>query len=229
MKKIFSILTAGALFVSTMSPVFAADGFTPSVEQKEAPVIVETTDKSGISVGAIIVGVEEIEEDWKEVSSVPVEAITVTAISKIDEAPAAVKEEVTAAYNSISEAPSLVEAVPQLVEAVKEQVKVMQEAAAAAALPASTVKDVKAEDLVVRDLVHIQISEEYMSELRDSNALKLSFDLKLDEDAFLIVMVFVDGEWVILPPENVKILPTGEAVVALEQLGTIAFIVEKGE
>lgn len=228
MKKIFTILTASALIAASIVPTLvAADGFTPSVEQKEAPVIVETTDKSGISVGAIIVEVEDTNEDWNEVSSVPVEAITVTAISRIDDAPAEVKEEVTAAYNSIAEAPSLVEAVPQLVEAVKEQVKVMQEAAAA--LPASTVKDVKAENLVVRDLIHIQMSEEYLSELKDSNALKLSFDLKLEEDAFLIVMVFVDGEWVILPPENVKILPTGEAVVALEQLGTIAFIVEKGE
>lgn len=228
MKKIFTILTASALIAASIVPTLvAADGFTPSVEQKEAPVIVETTDKNGVTVGAIIIEVGETVEDRKEVSSIPVEAITVTAISRIDDAPAEVKEEVTAAYNSIAEAPSLVAAVPQLVEAVKEQVKVMQEAAAA--LPASTVKDVKAENLVVRDLIHIQMSEEYLSELKDSNALKLSFDLKLEEDAFLIVMVFVDGEWVILPPENVKILPTGEAVVALEQLGTIAFIVEKGE
>lgn len=223
MKKTIALLTAGVLAAAMITPALA-DSFTPSVEQKDAPVIVAPKNDTEIKVAVAIVEDEKIDDVIKEI---PVEAVQVTAVSNLEKAPKAVQEEMTKAYESISTAGSLEKAVPQLEEAVKEQIKVMQEAAVAAAKPASTVKEVKAENLVIRDLIHIDLKPEYLKQIDKEQSVRFCVDLKLEENAFLMVMVFVDGEWVIVSPENVRILPTGEAVVALNQLGPVAFIVEK--
>lgn len=223
MKKTIALLTAGVLAAAMITPALA-DSFTSSVEQKDAPVIVAPKNDTEIKVAVAIVEDEKIDDVIKEI---PVEAVQVTAVSNLEKAPKAVQEEMTKAYESISTAGSLEKAVPQLEEAVKEQIKVMQEAAVAAAKPASTVKEVKAENLVIRDLIHIDLKPEYLKQIDKEQSVRFCVDLKLEENAFLMVMVFVDGEWVIVSPENVRILPTGEAVVALNQLGPVAFIVEK--
>lgn len=223
MKKTIAFLTAGVLAAAMVTPVLASS-FTPSVEQKEAPVIVVPKDDSGIKVAVAIVEDGKIDN---VVDPIPVEAVQVTAVSNLEKAPKAVQEEMTKAYESISTAGSLQKAVPQLVEAVKEQVKVSQETAVAAGKAADSVKEVKVENLVVRDMVHIELKPEYLKQLDEKQNVRLCFDLKLEKDAFLMVMVFVDGEWVVVAPQNVRILPTGEAVVALNQLGPVAFIVEK--
>lgn len=223
MKKTIALLTAGVLAAAMITPALA-DSFISSVEQKDAPVIVAPKNDTEIKVAVAIVEDEKIDDVIKEI---PVEAVQVTAVSNLEKAPKAVQEEMTKAYESISTAGSLEKAVPQLEEAVKEQIKVMQEAAVAAAKPASTVKEVKAENLVIRDLIHIDLKPEYLKQIDKEQSVRFCVDLKLEENAFLMVMVFVDGEWVIVSPENVRILPTGEAVVALNQLGPVAFIVEK--
>ena len=46
---------------------------------------------------------------------------------------------------------------------------------------------------------------------------------------FLMVMVFVDGEWVVLDSEKVEILEDGKVRIIFENYGTVAFVVDKNE
>ena len=54
--------------------------------------------------------------------------------------------------------------------------------------------------------------------------------MDLEPDDFLMVMCYVDGEWVILEPDQVEIGEDGSVSVTFyEHVGTIAFVTEKSE
>ena len=62
------------------------------------------------------------------------------------------------------------------------------------------------------------------------NTLTLGFKMDMKQDDFLMVMCFVDGQWVILDADQVEILEDGTVNVTFtERVGTIAFVVEKTE
>lgn len=175
MKKVTVFVCAVMALVMLAVPVCAA-GFTPSVEQKGAPVAKERD-------------------------------VKVTALADLDTASEEVKQAVTQAYNSIVQAGSLGKAVPELENTL-----------------AQRKTPVKAENLVVRDLFHVSTQ----TAMNEGDRRVITFQAEgLKKGDFLMVMVFVDGQWVILDEELVEITKDGEARITFPVLGPVAFVTEK--
>lgn len=135
----------------------------------------------------------------------------VTALVDLSKASKEVQEAVEEAYKVIAEAESLEEAVPTLADVLKEMDT-----------------DLTAEDLVVRDLFYLELEKELEETLEKEKEVAISFEVEgMEEDDFLMVMVFVDGEWVIVDAENVEIGEDETVTVTFEAVGPIAFVTEK--
>ncbi|MCI6956495.1 MAG: hypothetical protein SPI15_09645 [Candidatus Faecousia sp.] len=204
--KMISKLLAILLVIGLLAAPVCAEGFTPSVEQKGAPELVAAPDAPEGAAVAIK------DADGNVVAGIPAEEIVMTSVADSEDAPEAVKEEMKAAYDSVANAASLAEVVPELDKALEDRKA-----------------GVKAEDLVVRDLVNVSVSEEAAKKLAETgNNVTLSFKLGMKQDDFLMVMCFVDGQWVILDADQVEILEDGTVNVTFrEKIGTIAFVVEQ--
>lgn len=127
--------------------------------------------------------------------------VAVTALADLDTAPAEVRKAVEKAYAAITEK-GLAE-----IPAVK-----------AAAV------GVKVEDLVVRDLFYVAADQP----LADGEEKVITFQVQGIKAAdFLMVMVFVDGEWIVLDAEKVEITGDGEVKIAFPVLGPVAFVTAK--
>lgn len=175
MKKAIQFICVLLIIASLALPASAA-GFTPSVEQKGAPVPVEKD-------------------------------VQVTALVELDKAPAEVKKAVEEAQKSIVDAKSVAEAAPAVVEALK-----------------TVAPNVKASDLVVRDLFYVSLDKE----LDEGEEKTITFKAEgIKKDSVLIVMVFVDGEWVVIDAENVKIIKDGRVKVTFDTVGPVAFVTAK--
>lgn len=137
--------------------------------------------------------------------------VRVTALVDLSKAPKEVQETVEEAYKVIAEAESLEEAVPTLADVLKEMDT-----------------DLTAEDLVVRDLFYLELEKELEETLEKEKEVAVTFEVEgMEADDFLMVMVFVDGEWVIVDAENVESSEDEEVTVTFEAVGPIAFVTEK--
>lgn len=137
--------------------------------------------------------------------------VQVTALVDLSKASKEVQETVEEAYKVIAEAESLEEAVPTLADVLKEMDT-----------------DLTAEDLVVRDLFYLELEKELEETLEKEKEVAVTFEVEgMEADDFLMVMVFVDGEWVIVDAENVEMGEEEEVTVTFEAVGPIAFITEK--
>lgn len=137
--------------------------------------------------------------------------VRVTALVDLSKASKEVQETVEEAYKVIAEAESLEEAVPTLADVLKEMDT-----------------DLTAEDLVVRDLFYLELEKELEETLEKEKEVAVTFEVEgMEADDFLMVMVFVDGEWVIVDAENVEMGEEEEVTVTFEAVGPIAFITEK--
>ena len=137
--------------------------------------------------------------------------VRVTALVDLSKASKEVQETVEEAYKVIAEAESLEEAVPTLADVLKEMDT-----------------DLTAEDLVVRDLFYLELEKELEETLEKEKEVAISFEVEgMEKDDFLMVMVFADGEWVIVDAENVEFSDDEEVTVTFEAVGPIAFVTEK--
>lgn len=137
--------------------------------------------------------------------------VRVTALVDLSKASKEVQETVEEAYKIIAEAESLEEAVPTLADVLKEMDT-----------------DLTAENLVVRDLFYLELEKELEETLEKEKEVAISFEVEgMEKDDFLMVMVFIDGEWVIVDAENVEMGEEEEVTVTFEAVGPIAFITEK--
>ena len=85
-------------------------------------------------------------------------------------------------------------------------------------------REIKAEDLVVRDLFHVELDKD----LKDGREKVVIFNTEgIEKGDFLMVMVFVDGEWIVLDSDRVKITADGKVQVTFNVVGPVAFIAEK--
>ena len=196
------------LIIAILAIPAGAASFTPSVEQKGAPTLSELTDESGKSVAAIVTDAE-----GREVMSVSSDSVTVTSVADIQEAPEEVQAAMEEAYKSISESKSLEVAAPALVDALEESESVLN-----------------VSDLVVRDLIHVAVDEDVAKAMEEGASITLKFDMGMEPDELLIVMVYVDGEWVVIDADKVEIHENGEVTVTFDgKLGPVACVVEKTE
>ena len=131
--------------------------------------------------------------------------VRVTALVDLSKAPKEVQETVEEAYKVIPEAESLEEAVPTLADVLKEMDT-----------------DLTAEDLVVRDLFYLELEKELEETLEKEKEVAISFEVEgMEKEDFLMVMVFVDGEWVIVDAENVEMSEDEAVTVTFEAVGQI--------
>ena len=193
------------LVVAMMAIPVMADNFTPSAEQKGTPAINEMKDSKGNKVAAVIV-----DKDGKEIEGVSSKDVKVQSYADaVKTAPKEVKEEMEKAYTQISTAKNLTEVAPKLAEVLPE-----------------IDKNLKVEDLVVRDLVHVALKPEVAELIKDGVAVQMNFDLQLEKGQTLIVMQLVDGEWVVIYGDDIVINADGSANVNLAGAGPVAFIVK---
>ena len=204
--KMISKLLAILLVIGLLAAPVCAEGFTPSVEQKGAPELVASPDAPEGCTAVIKDGEDTVSKN------VPAADIIVTPLADAEKASDGIREDLEAAYNSIAGAAALTEAVPTLEQALEERKA-----------------DVKADDLVVRDLVNVTLTQEYAEDLAMAgHNITLNFKLGMNPGDFLMVMCFVDSQWVILDADQVEILEDGTVNVTFrEQIGTIAFVVER--
>ena len=207
MKKIIKAMALMLVFAMLAVPV-CAENFTPSVEQKGAPVLQPAPNAPSGCMAVICDGEDTVTKN------VPSPDIIVTPLADAETAPEDVREEMKAAYNSIAGAASLADAVPDLQKALEDRQSKLT-----------------ADDLVVRDLVNVRLTEEYAQELaKPGHTITHTVQMEREPDDFLMVMCYVDGEWVILEPDQVEIGEDGSVSVTFyEYVGTIAFVTEKSE
>ena len=175
MRQAIQIICA-LLIIATMVLPASAAAFTPSVEQKGAPVTVE-------------------------------KGVTVTALVDLDKAPTEVKKAVEDAHKSIVDAKSVAEAAPAIVDVLK-----------------TVAPTAKASDLVVRDLFYVALDKELAAGEEKTVTFKAE---GIEKDSVLIVMVFVDGEWVVIDSKNVEITKAGQVKVTFNVVGPVAFVTTK--
>lgn len=80
--------------------------------------------------------------------------------------------------------------------------------------------DVAVEDLVVRDVFAVEFDEEAVGE---EGHVVVTFDYAIKAGAVLIVLQYVDGEWVAIDPELVEVVD-GKVIVKLANPGILAFV-----
>lgn len=80
--------------------------------------------------------------------------------------------------------------------------------------------DVAVEDLVVRDVFAVEFDEEAVVE---EGYAVVTFDYAIEAGDVLVVLQYVDGEWVAIDPELVEVVD-GKVIVKLANSGTLAFV-----
>lgn len=105
------------------------------------------------------------------------------------------------------------------VAGVEEALKTINEDIAGT--PTAEDPEIKAEDLVVSEVFHV---------IADRAGITVTFEAEgIKADQFLMVMIFVDGEWIVLDADAYEILEDGKIQIFFEHLGTVAFVVKKSE
>ena len=132
-----------------------------------------------------------------------------------DKASWEVKQEMQAAAESLGEG-DLTQ-----VQSVQDAVAVLNEKNAAEATGEEAPEEIKAENLVVSEVFHVDANQAGVAITFEAEGIKAG--------QFLMVMVFVDGEWVVLDSEKVEILEDGKVRIIFENYGTVAFVVDKNE
>lgn len=204
MKKLAVFMLAMALAVSTSISAMASD-FTPSVQGKNAPDVVITEDENGNEVVANI-----IDESGDVIEQVYTTEITITPVSKSDEAPEEIKGALDKAYQQINSAASLTELVPEMPEFL-----------------GNISDDLIVENLVVRDLFDVTVDEETKALLEAGNSIQLSFKLGVAADEFVVCLHnYSEDLWEVIDNDKVKNNGDGTVTVEFTSLSPIAFAVQ---
>lgn len=205
MKKVLAILTAVALLAALAVPALAERGtFTPSCYTKDAP---STTGNS-------IVSYNDGSGSWEFEESVDDGAVTTINLDQSyysDDAE--IRDTMDWVYSELNGAGDMFEVAWELEDAmIHAGIDLTEETK---------------QNYVIRDMFYVQ----YDGELEPGRALKTTFvDMKLEPGDFLYVMVNVGGDyWTVVPPQYVEITADGDVNVVLQDVGPIAFVVEKGE
>lgn len=216
MKKALSFLMAMVILVSLVVTVLAAEGvFTPSITAKPAPEVTVTSGTAGNSVVNTPV-IEVVDEQNTQVQTFEVLHVEITPVSEKDEkhVDEEVRTALTEAYKVLS-APNVKLSVvmPELENVVAE-----------AAKEDVALKNVKVNELVVKDLFNVSVSEELAKVLSvDAHSLKLTFDAKIAKNQFAVVMVYTDGKWV---PVDFVVNEDGTITCTMEVVGVVAVLVK---
>lgn len=207
MKKLASFLAAVMAATCMMMPVSAAD-FTPSVQGKEAPAIETVQTQTGEDVVALIE-----DTSGNEVQGVMEDQLIITPVAKADEAPEEIAEPLLAAYEQIKAASNLKEIVPNIEDVVK---KVSE--------------NLKVDNLVVRDLFDVSVSDDIKALLDGGNTITIRFQLGISKDDTVLCLHNIEADkWEVIDPSKVVNNGDGTVSVTFDSLSPVAFVVEKQE
>ena len=182
----------------------AAAPVTPSVAQKGVPEL-----KGDLVIWDRVDGkVDLLQDKDKVVKEIPADKLALVAFGSRAEAGKEVKEALENAYKQIVDAKALTELSSDLEAVLKET-------------------GLKADQLVVRDLIDITLDPEYAKILAEEpNYIALSFALGLEEGETLIVLHNVEGDqWETISGDSIAHGENGETVVAFDSLSPVAFVV----
>lgn len=210
MKKTIRVLAA-VLVVAAMSVSVCAENFTPSVEQKGAPSVVTVKDSNQNDVVALIQ-----DESQNEVYGVPAGKLIVTPFAEAEKAGAEIEKMLTDAYKQITEAKTLGDLTTDLNDAVA---KLKEEMG---------IKELKVEDLVVRDLIDVSLDAELKAQyLKDGNTISVTFDLGMKADEPLLVLHNYEADkWEVIANDHVVRHENGNVTVTFDSLSPVAFVVD---
>lgn len=215
MKKALSFVLAMVILVSLVGTVLAAEGaFTPSVTAKPAPEVVAN---KGTGEGAAKAPViEVVDHQDTQVDTFDVVHVEVTPVAEKDEkhVDEEVKTALTEAFEVLSAADvKLVEVMPELATVVAE-----------AAKEDASLKDFDVNNLVVKDLFNVAVSDELAKVLEtEGHSVKLTFDAKIAKNQFVAVMVCVDGKWI---PVDFVVNADGSITCTMDVVGVVAILVK---
>lgn len=203
MKKIIACLLALVLCFAMATTAMAVEvGFTPSVEEKPGPGIVPDGDIIGAVYGP----------DGSILDYAYKGDIIITPIAQVNtstEIPEDARQELIEQNKILNaDGTKLSELCPGLNDM------------AANALGAGK----NADDLVIRDLFDVSITDPELKALVeiDGNKLELTYNLGIGADEFITAMVYVDGKWVVVETVN-----NGDGTVTclFEDVCPVAFVV----
>mgnify|MGYP005800472399 FL=1 len=200
MRKLYAILLAGLIAASMAMPVSAAE-FTPSVTQKETPAVVTTGGAAGVVTNAA----------GEVVGQISASDLVLTPVSQTSTADPAVSARLSNAYNQIRTS-SIQTIVPEVDTVL-----------------AQTAPDVDVQNLVVRDMFDVSATgaaAELMNDASTSVAVTFNVD-NLSPNQFLMVLCLnADGQWEIIPEDQIIRDANGNITVALNGPATLAFVVD---
>lgn len=250
MKKTLNLITALLLITAMVLPAFAIS--VSSVRQNGAPVVdvvVKETNKKDpanqetVKPEDITVVVTPLVEQEKASWATQQEIKAATeSLNEGDLTQVQAVQEAVKALNALNAAlkpgasiikpgtivkPVIPEAKPA-VPAVKPATPaetVPGETIPAETMPAETAPaqytEVKAEDLIVSEVFHVDASHTDVAITFEADGIRAG--------QFLMVMVFVDGQWQVLDFNDVEIVEDGKVRITFRQFGTVAFVVDKNE
>jgi len=198
MKKILTVSLAMLMLVTLTGSVFAT-GFTPSAEQKAAPVISGVQNDQGETVAALI-----FDASGNEVGSVPFSDLIITPVSQKDTAGATVQTTLEDAFDELIHATSLFALVTGL----------GADASAAG---------VAEEDAVVSDLFDISLAGESIGTIPAGGSIRIVLRTVLEP--FAALHRSAAGEWESIDFEYSNSLVT----ITLTHLSAVALVVDAAE
>lgn len=209
MKKVWNLAIMLLLVTAMVLPVFAES--VDSVRQQGAPTVLE---------------VETVEDEKV--------TVVVTPLAEQEKASWTVQQEIKTATKALNEGDlTKVKAVQEAVNALNELNAALQPGEAAVkpgtpapqpGTPAETIPqqaEVKVENLVVSEVFHVDASHTNVAITFEAESIRTG--------QFLMVMVFVDGQWQVLDFDAVEIIEDGKVKITFERYGTVAFIVDQTE
>ena len=182
MRRIISIITAILVCAALACPAFAASEFVPSISYKGNPDVVKVSTPSGTEAVAVI-----RDETGAITNYMPVDCMKFTPVATAAgdaEIPAEAKALLMSVYADLKDG------------SVK--------------LPYSS--DVKAEDMVIRDLFDISFLCEHghVADLAPEGvAIEMTFDLDIAKDAVVSVMTYKNNAW----GEIAKVVNNGDGTI----------------
>lgn len=206
-KKVFASIICFVMAVTMSFTAFAAE-FTPSVTAKPAPAVVSFTDKNGQKYAAAI-----YDANGKLIANVPESDFIITPYSEAGKASnSQIKNNLETSYNQIKAANRFTDLCPDVESAVKKYSS-----------------SVSVDDLVAKDLFDVYVAGEYADYLgKDGNYIETTFSLSYDSSALACVLQFVNGEWVVVPAENI-IRNGSNVTLRLNNAGPVVFLYDNGE
>lgn len=198
MKKLLSVIIVPMLAFLISIPAAAAS-FVPSVEQKQAPAIVED-----ISGNAAI-----ITDSDGNTTPVSVGAVVVTPLSQAVQAQDSyMAETIKKAYGLLEKAASLQSVCNNFIDILSKINTGFSE-----------------EDMAVRDVFDISLYGDAKKLLGDGSTIQITLATSLKQDIPRVVLHYTSDSWNALDPENVTANADGSTTITVDSLSPFAIVV----